>query len=319
MNDSLDIDMIRAAAERIAPYIVRTPLFRRRIHTGEGKATLLLKPENLQDVGAFKIRGAFSFMTTLPEDCPGVVTHSSGNHAQAVARAAKVLGYPAVVVMPDNAPPIKRRRVTADGARVVVVGPDSEERRARAEALAEENGFVLVPPYDHPLIAAGQGTAMLEILEDARGLDRLYCPISGGGLMAGCASVIEALIPDAEIVAVEPMDGNDTALSLEAGERVSVPPPSTIADGLRVRTPGAWTWTVNKRLVDRVELVTDAELVAAMSWALQHLRVVLEPSGAASLAVALREGEGRCAVLLSGGNVGPGLLAQVIAAAAAGA
>ncbi len=310
MLDALTPDTVRDAAARIAPYVVRTPVLRREV----GDAALLLKPESLQPTGAFKLRGAFSLMTTLPDDVPGVVAHSSGNHAQAVACAAARLGVRAVIVMPSDAPELKRRRTEAWGAEVVVVGPDSDERAAKAEELAEREGLVSVPPYDHALIAAGQGTAALELLEDVGALDRFYAPVSGGGLMAGCATVVHAALPDAEIVGVEPEDADDTARSLAAGERVAVPPPRTIADGLRVRRPGALTFEVVRRRVARIELVTDDELRDAMRWALDELRLVLEPSGAASLAVALREGRGRCGVLLSGGNVDPALLAEVAAA-----
>jgi len=307
--DTLTLDSVRAAAARIAAHIVRTPMLVRR----HGEAELLLKPESLQPTGAFKLRGAFSLMTTLPANTPGVVAHSSGNHAQAVACAAATLGLRAVIVMPSDAPELKRRRTEDWGAEIVIVGPDSDERAARAEELATSEGLVPVPPYDHPLVAAGQGTAALELLEDAGSLDRFYAPISGGGLMAGCATVLHALQPDAEIVGVEPSDGDDTARSLVAGERIAVAPPRTIADGLRVRRPGALTFEVVRRRVARIELVTDDELRASMRWALDELRIVLEPSGAASLAVSLREGRGRCGVLLSGGNVEPDLLAEITA------
>jgi threonine dehydratase len=308
--ESLDIEEVRKAVERIAPYVVRTPLLRYPLRPD---CELLLKPESLQPTGAFKLRGAFNLMLQLPESCPGVVAHSSGNHAQAVARAAAVLGISAVIVMPSDAPPRKRERTEADGAEVVIVGPDSDERAERARELAEERGLVPVPPFDDPRIAAGQGTAALELLEDAGAIDRFYAPVSGGGLMSGCAVVVSALAPSAEIVGVEPEDAGDTRMSLAAGERRKVPPPRTIADGLRVRTPGVWTWTVLQKLLSRVELVSDAEMRDAMGFALHELRLVLEPSGAASLALALREGKGRCGVLLSGGNVDDALLAQVAA------
>ncbi|HEX2486117.1 MAG TPA: threonine/serine dehydratase, partial [Myxococcota bacterium] len=313
MEGELDLEAIAAARVRIASHVVRTPLLR---HRPRPDCELLLKPESLQPTGAFKLRGAFSLMTTLPRDCPGVVAHSSGNHAQAVARAARVLGLRAAVVMPSDAPAGKRARTEADGAEVVLVGPDSEERARRADALARERGLVLVPPYDHPLIAAGQGTAALELLEDAGSLDRFYAPLSGGGLMAGCAVAVHGLQPRVELVGVEPEDADDTRRSLAAGARVSVPPPRTIADGLRVRTPGACTWPVIQRHVARVELVSDEELLDAMALALRELRLVLEPSGAASLAVALREGRGRCGVLLSGGNADPAHLAEAARRAA---
>jgi threonine dehydratase len=309
MIEALTIETVREAQRRIAPYVLRTPLLR---HALGGDCELLLKPESLQATGAFKLRGAFNKMSRLPPDCPGVVAHSSGNHAQAVARAAKVLGIRAVIVMPSDAPPLKRGRTEADGAEVVVVGPDSDERARKAEELARERGLVPVPPFDDPLIAAGQGSCALELLEDAGSLHRFYAPVSGGGLMAGCAVVVRALCPEAEIIGVEPEDANDTQLSLLAGERRKVPPPRTIADGLRVRTPGAFTWPVLARHLSRVELVTDEELLEAMAFALRELRLVLEPSGAASLAVALREGRGRCGAILSGGNVDPALLPQVV-------
>jgi threonine dehydratase len=307
MIDVLTLDLVRAAAERIRPYVVRTPAL-----AYDRGADLWLKPESLQPIGAFKLRGAFSLMTTLT-DVPGVVAHSSGNHAQAVARAAKVLGMKAVIVMPSDAPKMKLERTRADGAEVVIVGPDSDERQARAEAIAKERGFVEVPPFDHPLIAAGQGTAALELLEDAPKLARFYAPVSGGGLMAGCSTVVQALSPDTEIVGVEPADADDTRRSLAAGERIKVPPPKTIADGLRVRVPGAQTFEVLRRRVARIELVDDDAILDAMRFALTELRLVLEPSGAASLAVALRESRSApTGVLLSGGNADPALLARCL-------
>jgi threonine dehydratase len=309
--DRLDLAAIRAAHERIRPYVLRTPVLRH----ASGGCELLLKAESLQPTGSFKLRGAFSLLATLPPGA-GVVAHSSGNHAQAVARAARALGLKAVVVMPDDAPALKRARTAADGAEIVTVGPDSQERVERAEALARERGLVPVPPYDDLLVAAGQGTAALELLADAGQLDRFYAPIGGGGLMAGCATALRALSPRTAIIGCEPEGADDTRRSLVAGERVAVPPPSTIADGLRVRMPGALTFPVVRARVERVELVSDAELLAAMRFALLELRLVLEPSGAAALALALREGLGRCGVILSGGNVEPALLARVAAQAA---
>jgi threonine dehydratase len=307
--DELTLDSVRAAAERIRRHVLRTPLLTHRA----GDCELLLKPESLQTIGAFKIRGAFSLMTTLPDDCPGVVAHSSGNHAQAVARAGKVLGIRAVIVMPSDAPRLKRRRTEEDGAEIVTVGNDSDERAKRAGEIASREGLTPVPPYDDPLIAAGQGTAALELVEDAKALDRFYAPVSGGGLMAGCATVVRALCPRAEIVGVEPEDADDTKQSLERGERVRIAPPRTIADGLRVRIPGERTWPVLQAKVDRMETVSDREMLEAMAFALSELRLVLEPSGAASLALALRERKpGRNAILLSGGNVDPAVQAEAL-------
>jgi threonine dehydratase len=277
---------------------------------------LLLKPESLQPTGAFKLRGAVNKLSTLPEDCPGVVAHSSGNHAQAVAHAARLFGLPAVIVMPNDAPATKRGPTEAAGAEVVVVGPDSDERADRARQLAGERGWTPVEPYDDLEVAAGQGTCALEILEDADSLDRFYAPVGGGGLMAGCAVVMKALCPAAKIIGCEPEDAGDTRLSLEAGKRCAIPPPRTLADGLRVRRPGELTFPVLKKNVDRIELVSDEEMLDAMAWALRTLRLVIEPSGAAALALALREGRGRCGVIVSGGNVDPALLQDVAARAA---
>ena len=309
MIDELGLASVRAAAKRIAPYVVRTPLLR---HGLSEECELLLKPESLQATGAFKIRGAFNKMLGLPRECAGVVAHSSGNHARAVARAARVLGLHAVIVMPDDAPAAKRAGAVADGAEVILVGSDSDERSRVARELARERELVSVPPFDDPLIAAGQGTCALELLEEAGDLDRFYAPIGGGGLLAGCSVVLSARCPNAEIVGVEPEAANDTRLSLQAGERRKVPPPATIADGLRVRTPGELTFPVLKRHLSRIELVSDEELLDAMAFALLELRLVLEPSGAAGLAVALREGRGRCGVVLTGGNVDPALLAEAV-------
>ncbi|HTO52456.1 MAG TPA: pyridoxal-phosphate dependent enzyme [Myxococcota bacterium] len=310
MANELDLSAVRSARERIARFVLRTPVLRIRPRPD---LDLYLKAESLQPTGAFKLRGAFSLMTTLSRDCPGVVAHSSGNHAQAVARAARVLGLRAVLVMPEDAPALKRERAAADGAAIELVGSDSDLRARRAAELAARDGLVPVPPFDHPLVAAGQGTAALELLEEVESLDSFWAPVSGGGLLAGCAVALHGLVPGLELVAVEPEDANDFALSLAAGERRKIPPPRTIADGLRVRTPGEITWPVLQRHVSRALLVSDPEMLAAMAFALRELRLVLEPSGAAALAAVLREGRGRCGVLLSGGNIEPELLARALA------
>jgi len=309
MSKPLSIETIRDAVDRIAAHVVRTPVLERKLD----HCTLLIKPEGLQPIGAFKIRGAINKMAQLPDDCPGVVAHSSGNHAQAVARAAKLLNLPAVVVMPNNAPPLKRQRTEADGAEVIIVGPDSDERKNRARAIAAERGLVPVEPYDDTEIAAGQGTLALELLDDAGPIDQLYAPVSGGGVMAGCAVAVRALCPSAEIIAVEPQVKDALHRSLQSGVREAVPTPETIADGLRVRMVGETNWPILQSHVDRVVLVTDDELERAMAWALSELRIVLEPSGAAALAAALKEGRGRVGVVCTGGNVDPELLVRIAA------
>ena len=314
MSQTLTLELIQQAADRIAGRVVHTPVLERTIDN----ATLLIKPEGLQPIGAFKLRGAINKMAQLPPDCPGVVAHSSGNHAQAVARAAKILGIPATVVMPDNAPPLKRQRTEADGAHVIVVGPDSDERRDRARSIAAEQGLVAVEPYDDLDIAAGQGTVALEMFNSHGPIDALYAPVSGGGIMAGSAVATKALSPNTRIIAVEPAAKDSLFRSLKAGTRTPVPPPNTIADGLRVRVPGELTWPILKDHVDRVVLITDSEMEDAMAWALSELRIVLEPSGAAPLAAALKEGRGRCGVICTGGNVDPSLLARIASRVASG-
>ncbi len=315
MLEQLTLEAVQEAQTRIARFshcVVRTPTITRRVTTQNGPATLHLKPESLQSIGAFKIRGAFNMMATLPDDCPGVVAHSSGNHAQAVARAAKVLELKAIIVMPDNAPPLKRARAQADGAQIITVGPDSQERAERAAQIVEEQGLVLVPPYDHPLIAAGQGTAALELLTDQPHLDQMFCPVSGGGLAAGCATVMKARLPRSQMICVEPESADDTHRSLAAKKRVAVAPPQTIADGLRVRIPGEQTWQVVSKKVDRVSLVSESEMLDAIAWAIKEVRLVLEPSGAASLAAALREAKGEAGVVLSGGNIERSVLLEAL-------
>jgi threonine dehydratase len=303
----IDFEEVRAASRRIAPHVVRTPVLR----LPYGGAQLFLKAENLQPVGSFKIRGAFNRMLQLPENCPGVVAHSSGNHGLAVSHAARVLEIPATIVVPSDAPRPKREGIEREGATLVSVGPDSEERRTRALEIAETQGLVLIPPYDDLVVAAGQGTVALELLEDVDALDRLYCPVSGGGLIAGCATVATVL-DVGEMVGVEPEGADDTRRSLAAGRRVSIAHPETIADGLKVQIPGERVWPVIRALVDRVVTVSDEEIEAAMAVALFRSRIVLEPSGAASLAAALREGRGRCGVILSGGNVERELLVRIV-------
>ncbi|MFP6640271.1 MAG: threonine/serine dehydratase, partial [Myxococcota bacterium] len=254
MLSELTLDRVRAAAERIRAHVVRTPVL--RVERAPG-CELLLKAESLQPTGAFKLRGAINKISVLGPECSGVVAHSSGNHAQAVARAARLFGLSAVVVMPSDAAELKRRRTQADGAEVIQVGSDSEERAQRAREIAHERGLALVEPFDDVDVAAGQGTSALELLDQVGGeLDRFYAPIGGGGLMAGCSVVVKALCGSAEIVGCEPEDGDDTRLSLEQGKRVTIAAPRTIADGLRARRPGALTWPVLARHVGRIERVS---------------------------------------------------------------
>jgi threonine dehydratase len=312
----VDLERIRAAAERIAGVAVRTPLLRWDDRTE-------LKPENLQPMGAFKMRGAYAKLTSLsPEErSVGVVTYSSGNHAQAVARCARLLGVPAVIVMPDNAPAVKVAGVERDGARIVRCGPGSDERRRIAQELAAEHGYAIIPPFDDLEIIAGQGTCGLEIAEDRPEVTSVLVPIGGGGLIAGIAAAINATAPGARIIGVEPEDAADARESLARGEIVSWPPERTgrtIADGLRVSALGALPFAHIAALVDEIVTVSDDELRHAMGLLATRARLVVEPSGAAAMAahlsrrVAQPQGDDARVIVLSGGNVDPALLAEVL-------
>ena len=303
------IEDVRRAAERIRSIAHHTPVLTSRSFNREAGASVFFKCENFQRGGAFKIRGAANFIYSIPkEDLPrGVVTYSSGNHAQAVAIAAAGFGITATIVMPTDAPRSKVEATKGYGARVVTYDRLRESREEIGQRISEETGATLVPPYDHPWTIAGQGTAGLELLEEAPQLDALIAPIGGGGLLSGCAIAARALHPGVRIFGVEPEDANDTFLSFQAGERVEIPPPKTIADGLRSPTPGAITFPILRRLVERVILVSDDEIRAAMRFLLLRMKILVEPSGAASAAAVL----GRklpaeihsVGVILSGGNV----------------
>jgi threonine dehydratase len=272
-------------------------------------ARVLLKCENLQRVGAFKFRGAYNAVSRLaPEQlAKGIAAYSSGNHAQAVALAARELGSTAVIVMPADTPASKLAAVAGYGAEIITYDRYTGNREAIGEALAAERGLALIPPYEHPHVMAGQGTAALELLEEVGELDTLLVPVGGGGLMAGSATAAKGLQPDIRMVGIEPEAGDDTKRSLDAGERVSIPVPRTIADGQAASIPGELTFSVNERLVDEIVLVTDDEIRTAMRFAFDRLKLVMEPSGATPLAALLAGRLGRLpprvGLIVSGGNV----------------
>ena len=282
---------------------------------------MFLKAETFQRGGAFKFRGAYNRIAALaPADrSRGVASYSSGNHAQAVALAASILGISAVIVMPEDAPNQKLAATRGYGAEVVTYHRYREDRAEIGARVAAERRLTLVPPYDDPLVMAGQGTAALELIEAVGELDMLVAPVSGGGLIAGSATATTALLPGIRIVGVEPEAGDDTKRSLEAGERVRIAVPRTIADGLQVDIPGELTFEVNRRLVEGVVTVSDREIVEAMAFLFERLKLVVEPSGAAGVAALLAgriDGAGaRVGVILSGGNVGAGRFAELIGAA----
>jgi threonine dehydratase len=306
----LTLDDIRAAAKRIAGTAHRTPVLTSRTLNDRVGAEVFLKAENFQRIGAFKFRGAFNAISRLTEEqlARGVAAYSSGNHAQAVALAARLAGTSAVILMPTDAPPTKMAATRGYGAEVVTYDRYAQDRAALAQQLAEERGLTLIPPYDHYDVMAGQGTVALELIEEVGPLGALLVPIGGGGLIAGCATAATALSPGIRVIGVEPAAGDDTARSLAAGKRIEIDVPRTIADGQAIATPGELTFAVNKELVDSVELVSDDEIRAAMAFAFERLKIVVEPSGASALA-ALLNGRikalpDRVGVVISGGNVG---------------
>lgn len=306
-------DDVRAAARVLDGVAHRTPV----ITSGTLGEHVVLKPENLQRGGAFKFRGAYNKLATL-DPHQDVIAFSSGNHAQAVALAAQLRGVRATIVMPEDAPAAKLDATRGYGAEVVTYDRWTEDREAIGARLAEERGLALVKPYDDPQIMAGQGTVALELLEDVPELDALVVPVSGGGLIAGCATVLKTLSPSTRIIGVEPAAGDDHARSRAAGERVRVEIPRTIADGLGAPEPGELTWEVNRELVDDFVSVTDDELIEAMAFLFDRTKIVVEPSGAAGVAALLHERvpRGRIAIVLSGGNVGAARFAELLGQAA---
>ncbi|MFD1936392.1 threonine/serine dehydratase [Nonomuraea mangrovi] len=293
----VSIDDIRAAADRVAPHVLRTPLIQ--------ADDLWVKPESLQRVGSFKIRGATNAVAVL--DPQGVVTHSSGNHGQALAYAARLKGIPCVVVVPEGAPKVKTDAIWAWGAELVVVPP--AQRVVAAEKLAAERGLTLVPPYDHPAVIAGQGTIGLEVMADLPGVEVVLVPVSGGGLISGIASAVKALDPSVRVIGVEPELAADAAESVAAGRRVTWEPERTfrtIADGLRADL-SELTFAHVRARVDAIVTVTEDEIRDAMRYLAARARLVAEPSGAVATAAYLagRTAPGRTVAILSGGNLDP--------------
>ena len=309
---------IHAARERIAAVARVTPLLDVSAQAGR---PLLLKCENMQPGGAFKIRGAYNMVARLTDGQRrrGVITYSSGNHGQAMALAARQLGAPAVVVMPTTAPVIKVEGARSFGAEVIFEGTTSSERRARAEAEAEARGLTIVPPFDHEWIIAGQGTVGLEILEQRPDVAAVVVPIGGGGLAAGVAAAIKQTRPDVRVLGVEPAGAATMRASLDAGQPVTLPTTASVADGLMPVRPGDLTFDHIRRYADDVVTVGDPAIIEAVLWAFHRAKLVAEPSGAASLAAVLsgvidRPGriEGPVVAIISGGNMDPDRLVEWI-------
>ncbi len=299
---------VRAAAARIAGHAHVTPVLRSSRIDAQVGAQVVVKCENLQRVGAFKFRGAFNALSRfLPaQRRSGVVAYSSGNHAQAVALAARILGIPATIVMPRDAPATKVAATLGYGAEVIRYDRFAEDREAIGAALAAERGLTLVPPYDHPDVLAGQGTAALELFGDVGELDALFVPLGGGGLLAGTLLAAEALAPDCRVYGVEPEAGDDGRRSLAAGRIVYIDVPATIADGAQTTHLGEHTFPIIRRAVTEIRTVTDTQLVAAMRVFAATMKLVAEPTGCLGLAAVLTAGDlagQRIGVIVSGGNV----------------
>ena len=315
----ITLEDVRAAAGRLRDRIHRTPVITCRSFDEATGYSVFFKCENLQRAGSFKIRGALNKLLSLSavERARGVVAFSSGNHAQGVALAARIVGTSAVIVMPSDAPRLKLAATRGYGAEVVFYDRQKEDREAIARRLEAETGRMLVPPYDDPAIMAGQGTAALELFEDVPVLDALLTPVGGGGLMAGCSTVAKAMDPATHVFGVEADTANDTWLSLQKGERVTIPPPPTIADGIRNLSPGRLTFPVLQKNLEGILLVSDEEIVQALRFLLFRAKLLVEPTGAVP-AAALLAGKltlpkgARVGVLLSGGNVDPDVLADLL-------
>ncbi len=314
------LDDIRLAQARVKGVAYRTPLVLCPHH--EPDRLLYFKPENLQPIGSFKLRGAYNKIASLSDDekrC-GVIAYSSGNHAQGVAYAARALGVKSTIVMPRNAPKIKLDSTAAYGAEIVLVGPASSERKAKAEELARERGYVIVPPYNDEKIIGGTGTIGLEILEDLPDVETVLAPIGGGGLISGVAAAVKLSRPGVKVIGVEPELASDAQASLRAGHIVEFTAEQvtrTLADGLRTQSVGPINFEHIRRYVDDVVTVRESEIVEAVRRMALHAKLVAEPSGAVTFAAFLFHGEElpqakRHVAIISGGNVEPALLAKIV-------
>ena len=302
-------DDVRAAAERLRGNAHRTPVMTSRTINRETGAELFFKCENLQRMGAFKFRGAFNALSKFDERQrrAGVVTFSSGNHAQAIALSASLLGIPATIVMPNDAPAAKMAATRGYGGMVVIYDRYTEDREAIGRALAEKEGLTLIPPYDHPDVIAGQGTAAKELFEEVGELDTLFVSLGGGGLLSGSALSTRALSPRCTLYGVEPEAGNDGQRSFRTGQIVNIDTPKTIADGAQTQHLGAYTFEIIKREVNDILTVTDAQLVDGMRFFAERMKITVEPTGCLGLAAARAMKDSlkgqRVGVIISGGNV----------------
>jgi len=314
----LTVQLINEAAERIKPFVHRTPVVTSRAFNEVAGCEVFFKCENLQRAGAFKARGATNKIRSLSEEEKrrGVAAFSSGNHAQAVALAAREAGIRAVVAMPNDAPQAKVAATRGYGAEVRFFDRQRDDREAFARIIADSEGLTMVPPYDDYLVMAGQGTCGLELLAEVPDLDAILTPCSGGGLFAGVSTAAKSISPAIRCLAVEPESGNDTLQSFRSGAPVTIPPPPTIADGLRVQTPGTLTFPILQEVAEDVLTVADEEIIAVMRFMLFRMKLLVEPSGAAAAAAVFSRKTPsdvkRVGVVLSGGNVDPEFLAVLL-------
>ncbi len=322
MNPRVTLEDVEAAAQRVKVLAHRTPVLTSRLFDEAAGVRTYFKCENLQRGGAFKIRGATNFLMQLSEEerRRGVVTFSSGNHAQAVAIAAAHLNVPATIVMPTDAPKAKLASTQAYGPKIIFFDRLKENREEIARRIADETGAVTLPSYDHEWIIAGQGTAALELLEEIPELDAIAVPLGGGGLLSGTLTVAKNVRPGIKVFGVEPELANDWYLSLQAGKRIEIAPPATLADGLRTPIPGAITFPLVQAMADGVELVSEEEIKTAVRFLLTRLKILTEPSGAVAAAAVLCKklpaGMRSIGVILSGGNVDLDVLANICGEAA---
>ena len=309
---------IQAAAKRLQGVAHRTPVLTSSFLDNLTGNHLFIKCENFQRAGAFKFRGAYNALAQLPaaQRRYGVVSFSSGNHAQGVALAAKLLGISAKIVMPQDAPAAKLAATRGYGAEVIVYNRYTEDRAAIAREIQEREHRVLIPPFEHPDIIAGQGTCVMELYEQAGTLDILLAPVGGGGLIAGNSIAAHALSPATEVYGVEAEVANDTFLSLQKGERVSIPVPPTIADGMQVTSPGEMTFAIMREHLAGVLLVSEAEIKNAVRVVLERMKILIEPTGAVPVAAALKNERGwrnkRIGIIVSGGNIDLKKLAEIL-------
>ncbi len=307
---------IAAASRRITGHAHRTPVLRSRTADARVGAQVFFKCENFQRVGAFKFRGAFNALSQFDaaQRRAGVVTFSSGNHAQAVALAAQLLGIPATIVMPRDAPALKVAATRGYGAEIVLYDRYSEDREAIGRGLAEKRGLTLIPPYDHPHVIAGQGTAALELFEEVGPLDALFVCLGGGGLLSGSAIAARSMAPECKVFGAEPAAGNDGSQSFRAGHIIQIDTPQTIADGAQNQRLGFLTFPIIRRLVEDIIEVSDSELVEAMRFFAERMKIIVEPTGCLSFAAAQKRPAGaRIGVIVSGGNVDLTRLSQLLA------